>query len=192
MLRGDISSVSIPRNPLDVLAQQIVAMVAVDEWDVSELGDLIRRAYPYRDLPLEAFHSVLELISGRFGTVHLPVLRPRVSWDRVNDRLMPLPGTRHLAILNGGVIPDTGQYAMVLEDGKTRLGELDEEFVFERRLGDTFVLGTGQWRVLQITNDRVIVAPCDESEAMLPFWKGEGLGHDWEFGARSWWCSTRR
>jgi ATP-dependent helicase Lhr and Lhr-like helicase len=184
MLRGDISSVSIPRNPLDVLAQQIVAMVAVDEWDVSELYDAIRQSYAYRELPLEAFQSVLELISGRFGTADLPVLRPRVSWDRVNDKLIPLPGTRHLAILNGGVIPDTGQYAMVLEDGKTRLGELDEEFVFERRLGDTFVLGTGQWRVLQITNDRVIVAPCDESEAMMPFWKGEGLGHDWEFGTR--------
>lgn len=183
MLRGDISSVSIPSNPLDVLAQQIVAMVAVDEWHVSDLYALIRQAYSYRELPLEAFHAVLELISGRFGTIHLPVLRPRVSWDRVNERLMPLPGTRHLAILNGGVIPDTGQYAMVLEDGKTRLGELDEEFVFERRLGDTFVLGTGQWRVLQITNDRVIVSPCDESEAMMPFWKGEGLGHDWEFGS---------
>lgn len=184
MLRGDISSVSIPRNPLDVLAQQIVAMVAVDEWDVPQLFELIRRAYPYRELPIEAFHAVLELISGRFGTAHLPALRPRVSWDRVNDRLSPLPGTRHLAIVNGGVIPDTGQYAMVLEDGKTRLGELDEEFVFERRLGDTFVLGTGQWRVLQITHDRVMVAPCDESEAMMPYWKGEGLGHDWEFGTR--------
>ncbi|MCK5828263.1 hypothetical protein KAH43_07055, partial [Candidatus Bipolaricaulota bacterium] len=161
---------------------QIVAMVAVDEWDVPDLYRRIRRAYPYRALPLEAFHSVLELISGRFGTTQLSVLRPRISWDRVNDQLIPLPGTRHLAILNGGVIPDTGQFAMVLEDGKTRLGELDEEFVFERRLGDTFVLGTGQWRVLQITNDRVVVAPCDESEAMMPFWKGEGLGHDWEFG----------
>lgn len=183
MLRGEISGVRIPRNPLDVLAQQMIAMVAVDEWNVPDLYRRIRCAYPYRDLPVETFQSVLALISGRFGTAHLPVLRPRVSWDRVNDRLNPLPGTRHLAILNGGVIPDTGQFAMVLEDGKTRLGELDEEFVFERRLGDTFVLGTGQWRVLQITNDRVIVAPCDESEAMMPFWKGEGLGHDWEFGA---------
>ena len=184
MLRGDISSVKIPRNPLDVLAQQIVAMVAVDEWDVRELFEHVRRAYPYRELGRESFDAVLELISGRYGTSCLPVLRPRVSWDRVNDRLVPLPGTRHLAILNSGVIPDSGQYAMVLEDGVTRLGELDEEFVFERRLGDTFVLGTGQWRVLQITNDRVIVAPCDESEAMMPFWKGEGLGHDWEFGTR--------
>lgn len=184
MLRGDISSVSIPRNPLDVLAQQIVAMVAVDEWDVDTLYDHIRCAYPYSELPVEAFRAVLELISGRFGTAHLPVLRPRISWDRVNNRLLSLPGTRNLAILNGGVIPDSGQYAMVMEDGKTRLGELDEEFVFERRLGDTFVLGTGQWRVLQITHDRVIVAPCDESEAMMPFWKGEGLGHDCEFGHR--------
>lgn len=184
MLRGDISRVTIPRNPLDVLAQQVVAMVAVDDWDVEDLEHLVHRAYPYRDLPHEAFRSVLELVSGRFGSDDLPVLRPRVSWDRVNNRLEALPGTRHIAILNGGVIPDSGQYAMVLDDGRTRLGELDEEFVFERRLGDTFVLGTGQWRVLQITNDRVIVSPCDETEAMLPFWKGEGLGHDWEFGTR--------
>ncbi len=182
MTRGDISRVSIPRNPLDILAQQIVAMVAVDEWDEAALYERIRCAYPYRELTLEAFHAVLELMSGRFDTAHLPVLRARIAWDRVNSRLLPLPGTRSVAILNGGVIPDSGQYAMVLEDGKTRLGELDEEFVFERRIGDTFVLGTGQWRLLQVTHDRVIVAPCDESEAMMPFWKGEGLGHDWDFG----------
>ncbi|MFC2082792.1 DEAD/DEAH box helicase [Candidatus Bipolaricaulota bacterium] len=184
MLRGEISNVSIPRNPLDVLAQQIVSMVAVDEWDVDALYNRIRCAHPYRELPIESFNSVLELISGRFRSASVPVLRPRVSWDRATNRLYPLPGTRHLAILNGGVIPDTGQYPMVLEDRKTRLGELDEEFVFERRLGDTFVLGTGQWRILEITHDRVIVGSCDEAEAMLPFWKGEGLGHDWEFGAR--------
>lgn len=184
MLRGEISDVSIPRNPLDVLAQQIVAMVAVDEWDVDALFERIRCAHPYRELPIETYYSVLELASGRFRSSQLPVLRPRVSWDRTTNRLYPLPGARHLAILNGGVIPDTGQVPMVLEDGKTRLGELDEEFVFERRLGDTFMLGAGQWRVLEITNDRVIVAPCDESEAMMPFWKGEGLGHDWQFGVR--------
>ncbi|MBE0635449.1 hypothetical protein IH601_05590, partial [Candidatus Bipolaricaulota bacterium] len=182
MLRGEVSHVSIPRNPLDVLAQQVVAMVAVDEWDVDTLYACIRRAYPYRDLPIDGFHCVLEMISGRFDTSSLPVLRPRVSWDRIHNRLMPLPGTRQQAILNGGVIPDTGQYPMMLEDGKTRLGELDEEFVFERRLGDTFVLGTGHWRILEVTADRVIVAPSEESEAMMPFWKGEGLGHGYEFG----------
>ncbi len=184
MLRAEISSVTIPRNPLDVLAQQIVAMVAVDEWDVAALYERIRCAYPYRDLPQETFESVLAMISGRFRSSGMPVLRPRVSWDRATNRLYSLPGTRHAAILNGGVIPDSGQYAMVLDDGTTRLGELDEEFVFERRVGDSFVLGTGRWRIQEITNDRVIVSPCDEIEAMMPFWKGEGLGHDWEFGVR--------
>ncbi len=182
MRRGDISSVAVPTNPLDVLAQQVVAMVAVDEWQVDELYQCIRHAYPYRDLPLESFLSVLEMISGSYRSPDLPVLRPKVSWDRATHRLYAMPGARHTAILNGGVIPDTGQYPMVLEDGKTRLGELDEEFVFERRLGDTFVLGTGQWKILEITNDRVIVSAIDETEAMMPFWKGEGLGHDWEFG----------
>ena len=134
MLKGQISSVRLPNNPLDVLAQQIVAMVAVDEWDVDALYARVRCAYPYRSLSRDSYVSVLELVSGRFRSSHLPVLRPRISWDRVTNRLHPLPGTRHAAILNGGVIPDTGQYPMVLEDGKTQLGELDEEFVFERRL----------------------------------------------------------
>jgi len=184
MLRGEISDVSVPHCPLDVLAQQVVAMVAVEPWDVDGMWQRIRCAFPYRDLSRESFLSVLELVSGGYRTAELPALRPRVSWDRAANQLVALPGARHAAILNGGVIPDTGQYPMVLDDGHTRLGELDEEFVFERRVGDTFVLGTGQWRIARIAHDRVVVTPSEDAEAMMPFWKGEGLGHDAAFGER--------
>ncbi len=184
MLRGEISAIRVPRNPLDVLAQQMVAMVAMDEWTVDRLFDRIRRAVPYRDLPRETYLAVLELLAGRYRAPASPALRPRISWERSTGRLFPLPGSRHAVVLNGGAIPDTGQYVMVLEDGTTRIGELDEEFVFERRLGETFILGTGCWRILEVTHDRVIVAPAEEHEGMMPFWKGEGLGRDAEFGAR--------
>lgn len=182
MLRGEISAVRAPENALDVLAQQIVAMVALDPWTVDALYARIRQAYPYRNLPRKAFTSVLDLLSGRYRSPVLSALRPRVAWDRARDVLETLPGSRHAAILNGGTIPETGQFPMVLGDGKTKLGELDEEFVFERRLGQTILLGTSRWRILEIGADRVIVAPSEESEAVLPFWKGDGLGHDAEFG----------
>jgi len=182
MLKGEISAVRVPENPLDVLAQQIVAMVALDRWPVEDLFRRIRQAYPYRNLPREAFTSVVELVSGRYRSPGVSALRPRIAWDRGRDMLEALSGSRHAAILNGGTIPDSGQYAMVLEDGTTKLGELDEEFVFERRLGQTILLGTSRWRILEIGADRVTVAPSDETEAVMPFWKGEGLGHDAEFG----------
>jgi len=184
MRRGEISAVRAPENPLDVLAQQIVAMVALDSWTVDDLYARVRQAYPYRALPREVFTNVLELVSGRYQTPTVTALRPRISWDRTRQVLEALPGSRHTVILNGGTIPESGQYAMVLEDGKTKLGELDEEFVFERRLGQTILLGTSRWRILEIGSDRVIVAPSEEAEAVMPFWKGEGLGHDVEFGAR--------
>lgn len=184
MLRGEISAIHMPRSPLDVLAQQIVAMVAMDEWTVDRLYERIRCAAPYRDLPRPTYLAVLELLAGRYRAPGAPALRARISWERSAGRLYPLPGSRHTAILNGGAIPDTGQYAMVLEDAKTRIGELDEEFVFERRLGETFILGTGCWRILDVTHDRVIVAPAEEQEGMMPFWRGEGPGRDAEFGAR--------
>ena len=184
MRRGEISSIRIPRHPLDMLAQQIVAMVAMDDWTVDDLLERIRCAAPYQALPREAYLSVLELLSGRYRSPAAPALRPRISWERSSGRLYPLPGSRNAVLLNGGAIPDTGQYAMVLEDGTSRLGELDEEFVFERRLGETFILGTGRWRIVEIRHDRVVVAPTEEREVIMPFWKGEGLGRDAEFGAR--------
>ncbi len=182
MRRGEISPVHIPKNPLDVLAQQVVALVAVRERRVDDVFALVRRAAPYRDLPREAFLRVLDMLAGGYSTPDLHGVRPRISWDRAKDVLYPLPGSRHLAVVNGGAIPDTGQYAMVLEDGKTRLGELDEEFVYERREGETILLGTGRWRIVEIGSDRVVVAPSEEIAAQVPFWRGEGLGRDVEFG----------
>jgi ATP-dependent Lhr-like helicase len=182
MRQGAISPVHIPRNPLDVLAQQIVAMVAVDDWHVDDLYALVRQATPYRALPRESFHSVLDMLSGGYRDGAFARLRPRISWDRVNNVLYPLPGSRHVAIANGGAIPDTGQYPVVLQDGKTRLGEFDEEFIYERRVGETVLLGTGRWRIVEIGNDRVIVAPSDERAAQMPFWKGEGFGRSAQFG----------
>lgn len=184
MRRGEISAARAPENPLDVLAQQIVAMVALDPWDVDELYGRVRQAYPYRELPRQAFESVLELVSGKYRSPTLSALRPRIAWDRARNLLEALPGARQAVVLNGGTIPETGQYPMVLEDGKTKLGELDEEFVFERRLGQTILLGTSRWTILEIGTDRVVVAPSEETEAVMPFWKGEGLGHDAEFGRR--------
>jgi len=184
MLRGEISAIRIPRNPLDILAQQIVAMVAMDEWTVERLYERVRRAAPYRELPWESFLSVVDLVAGRYRAPDVPALRPRVSWERTSGRLFPMPGSRHAVLLNGGAIPDTGQYAMVLGDRTTRIGELDEEFVFERRLGDTFILGSGCWRIVDVTHDRVVVEPAESDEGMMPFWKGEGPGRDAEFGER--------
>jgi len=184
MRRGEISEVRCPENALDVLAQQVVAMVAVEAWSADALFASVRRAYPYRELSREAFEGVLELVSGRYRSPTLSALRARVAWDRARDCLEALPGSRQAVVLNGGTIPDTGQYAMVLEDGKTKLGELDEEFVFERRLGQTILLGTHRWRIVEIGADRVRVAPSETTEAVMPFWKGDGLGHDAAFGRR--------
>ncbi len=183
MRRGEISAVHVPESPLDVLAQQLVAMAAAEEWSAEALYRVVRRADPYHGLSREAFDGVLRMMSGAYHTPAFPGLRARVLWERSADRVSALPGAMLSALAAGGTIPDTGQYAMVLDDG-TRLGELDEEFVFERRVGDHFVLGTGRWRIVEIRHDRVIVAPSAVEEAQLPFWKGEGLGHDAEFGER--------
>ncbi len=182
MREGEIEPVRIPRMPLDVLAQQIAAMVAVREWDIDTLYACVRRAAPYHNLSHDAFVAVVEMLAGGYSLGPVRSLKPRISWDRVNNKLYPLPGTRHLAIVNGGAIPDTGQFPVYLEDGKTRIGELDEEFIYERRVGETLILGTGRWRIADIRADRVIVAPSNEPLAQMPFWRGEGLGRDPHFG----------
>ncbi len=173
MLRGDVEPVYTPRNPLDVLAQQIVAMVAVETWRVDDLYALVRQAYPYRDLSWQAFQATLDMLAGRYpSTVHRE-LRPRLAWDRVHNTVSALPGSRQLALRNGGTIPDRGTYGVYLPDGRTRLGELDEEFVFETRPGDVFLLGSHTWRVLEITDDRVIVADAAGEVPRMPFWRGD-------------------
>ncbi|HEX8201156.1 MAG TPA: DEAD/DEAH box helicase, partial [Isosphaeraceae bacterium] len=182
MLRGEVEALRVPTNCLDVLAQQVVACVAMDRWDVPALFDLVRGAYPYRDLSASAFEAVLGLVAGRFRAEAIRDLRPRVSWDRVHNRLHPLPGTAHLALVGGGTIPETGQYPLYLGDGGPRLGELDEEFVLERRLGEAFVLGTATWRIEAIEPHRVLVSRAEGREAQVPFWRGEAATRTAELG----------
>ncbi len=188
MAAGRVEEIRVPINCLDVLAQQIVAAVSVESWDVPALYALVRRAYPYRDLSPEAFEAVLEMISGRFrfgpegeASGSLTALQPRLSWDRVHNRLHGLPGSRQMALVNGGTIPDTGQYA-VYTSGGVRIGELDEEFVYERRIGDTFLLGTNTWRLDRVETDRVVVLPAEGAPAMVPFWHGERTGRSYDLG----------
>lgn len=187
MLEGDVEPTYSPENPLDVLAQQIVAMVACDEWDVHAMYDLVRRAYPYRDLSERAFESVLEMLSGKYdyaGEHGSAPLRARISWDRVNRRLRALPGSRLLAMMNSGTISDTGAFGVYLSDGKTKVGELDEEFVFETRAGDVFLLGSHVWRALDITDDRVVVGDAAGATPRMPFWNGDYPYRPFELGAR--------
>jgi ATP-dependent Lhr-like helicase len=187
MLEGDVEPTRAPANPLDVLAQQIVAMVAVEEYSVPELHDLVRQAYAYRDLSDKAFGSVLEMLSGKYALLAggaSSSLRARIAWDRVNQRIAALPGSRLLALSNAGTIPDTGAYDVYLADGKTRLGTLDEEFIFETRPGDTFLLGSNTWRVLEIRDDRVIVGDAPGAVPRMPFWRGDYPWRAYELGAR--------
>jgi len=193
MVAGRVEEIRVPINCLDVLAQQLVACTAMDDWSVPELFALVRRAYPYRDLSPQAFETTLEMISGRYRfadssdpklqppNARLAALQPRVSWDRVHNRLLALPGSQHMALINGGTIPDTGQYAAYTSNG-ARIGELDEEFIYERRVGDTFLLGTNAWRLESIEADRVIVSPAEGAPAMVPFWKGENTGRSYDLG----------
>jgi ATP-dependent Lhr-like helicase len=182
MLRGEVESLRVPTGCLDVLAQQVVACVAMDRWDAPALLDLVRGAYPYRDLTAAAFESVLKLVSGRFHVGTFRDLRPRISWDRVHNRLHPLPGSAQLALVGGGAIPDTGHFPLYLGAEGPKLGELDEEFVLERRVGEAFVLGTASWRIEAIEPHRVVVAPAVGRSAFMPFWRGEGATRTPELG----------
>jgi ATP-dependent Lhr-like helicase len=188
MLDAQVEEIRVPVNCLDVLAQQLVAMVAMESWEVPALYALIRRAYPFRDLTAQALEAVLEMICGRYRwhngdseAGRLAALQPRISWDRTHNRLHALPGSQQLALVSGGVIPDTGQYPAWTTDG-VRIGELDEEFIYERRIGDTFLLGTNSWRLENIDVDRVIVSPAEGMPAMVPFWKGENVGRSHGLG----------
>jgi ATP-dependent Lhr-like helicase len=182
MRQGDVEPSYTPQNSLDVLAQQIVAMVSVQDWDTASLFDVIHRAYPYHRLTPDLYRSVLDMLSGRYPSTAFRELRPRIAWDRVHDRLTALPGSRLLAIRNGGTIPDRGTFAAYLPDRKTRLGELDEEFVFETRPGDVFTLGASTWRVQEVTEDRLIVTPAPGYLPRMPFWRGDMPRRDYHLG----------
>jgi ATP-dependent Lhr-like helicase len=184
MLAGEVEPLRTPRNSLDILAQQIVAMVSVEPWDTDALYDLIRGAYPYAELTLRAYTAVLDMLAGRYPSAAHRELRPRLVWDRINNQLAALPGSRLLALTNGGTISDRGAFAAYLADGKTRLGELDEEFVYETRIGDTLLLGSQVWRVLEMTDDRVIVGDAPGATPRMPFWRGDFPWRPYELGER--------
>jgi ATP-dependent helicase Lhr and Lhr-like helicase len=182
MLAGEIESTVIPQNPLDVLAQQVVAMCALEDWDVEELGRLVRRAYPFRDLGPRALESTLDMLSGRYPSDEFAELRPRIVWDRVDGRLRGRAGAQRLAVTSGGTIPDRGLYTVnLVEDGR-RVGELDEEMVYETRPGENFVLGASTWRVLEVTPSQVLVAPAPGEIGKLAFWKGDSESRPVELG----------
>ncbi|WP_431729027.1 ATP-dependent helicase [Verrucosispora sp. TAA-831] len=173
-----------PRNPLDVLAQQIVAMVALDEWPVADLATVVRRAAPFAELPDSALHAVLDMLSGRYPSTAFAELRPRLVWDRATDLLTGRPGAQRLAVTSGGTIPDRGLFGVFLAGAEraARVGELDEEMVYESRVGDVFLLGSSSWRIEEITPDRVLVSPAPGQAAKMPFWKGDQPGRPVELG----------
>ena len=172
MIAADIEETGIPENALDVLAQQIVAEVAVKSWHYEDLLQLIRQSYCYRDLPRSAFKSVVEMLSGKFAAVPLQALSARLNWDRVNNQLIARRGSRLAAVLNGGTIPDRGYYGVYLENANVKLGEVEEEFAFESRVGEVFFLGNSEWLIKQIQQDRIIVSPMAAINPRAPFWKG--------------------
>ncbi len=186
MAGGRIESMRYPRNPLDVLAQQIVAMVALEPWQLDDLARVVRRAAPFAALPESALHSVLDMLAGRYPSEEFGELRARITWDRVTDTLAGRPGAQRLAVTSGGTIPDRGLFTVMTPGGAdgagSRVGELDEEMVYESRVGDAILLGTSSWRVEDITHDRVIVTPAPGVPARLPFWKGESIGRPLELG----------
>ncbi|MEU6866965.1 ATP-dependent helicase [Streptomyces sp. NPDC046876] len=187
MRSGSIESLRIPSNPLDVLAQQLVAMTAMDTWQLDELLALVRRAAPFAALPESAFTGVLDMLAGRYPSDAFAELRPRVVWDRVAGTVTGRPGAQRLAVTSGGTIPDRGLFGVFLagadpKKGGGRVGELDEEMVYESRVGDVFTLGTSSWRIEDITRDRVLVSPAPGVPGRLPFWKGDQLGRPLELG----------
>jgi ATP-dependent Lhr-like helicase len=189
MRAGQIESVHIPANPLDVLAQQIVAMVAMDTWTVPELGRLVRQAAPFENLGERSLEAVLDMLSGRYPSADFAELRPRIVWDRATGELTPRPGAAYLVRVSGGTIPDRGVYGVYLAgeraDPKSskRVGDLDEEMVYESRVGDTFMLGSSTWRIQEITPNAVYVTPAPGMPGRLPFWKGDSPARPAELGA---------
>jgi ATP-dependent Lhr-like helicase len=190
MRAGEVEETAYPRNPLDVLAQQIVATVAGGPSTADALFELARRAAPFAELPRSSFDGVLDMLSGRYPTADFRDLRPRITWDRTRGRVTAREGSQRLAVTNGGTIPDRGLYGVFLRDsgsegkgkGSRRVGELDEEMVFELREGEVFLLGASSWRADEITRDRVIVTPAAGQAGKTPFWHGDRPGRPRAFG----------
>ena len=187
MRAGEIEELQIPHNPLDVLAQQIVAMTAVDDWLVDELEQTVRKAAPFGGLTRPILEAVLDMLAGRYPSEDFAELRPRIVWDRVAGTIRARPGAQRLAVTSGGTIPDRGLFGVFLASDTAskqprRVGELDEEMVYESRVGDVFVLGASSWRIEDITPDRVLVTPAPGQPGKLPFWHGDTPGRPAELG----------
>ena len=190
MVAGLIEETRVLRNPLDVLAQQIVAMVAVEDLKVEEVAEVVAGAYPFADCSPALLENVLDMLAGRYPSDEFAELRPRIVWDRAEATLRPRAGARMLAVVSGGTIPDRGLYGVFTpgpagSGGKehwNRVGELDEEMVYESRVGETFLLGATTWRIEEITRDRVVVTPAPGQPGKMPFWHGDGLGRPAELG----------
>lgn len=189
MYAGQLETLTPPRNPLDILAQQTVAAVSMDPINVDDWYALVRRASPWKDLPREAFDATLDMLAGRYPSGDFAVFRPRIIWNRETGLLTARPGAQLLAVTSGGTIPDRGMFSVLLPEGdeqagSRRVGELDEEMVYESRVNDIITLGASSWRIQQITRDQVIVVPAPGRSARLPFWRGEGVGRPAELGER--------
>ncbi len=193
MRAGEVEATSYPRNPLDVLAQQIVAMTAMDELSVDRVFELVRRAASFAKLPRTAFDGVLDMLSGRYPSDDFAELRPRITWDRHLGVITPRAGAHRLAVTSGGTIPDRGLYGVFTATGdrdsteagaSRRVGELDEEMVFELRPGEVFLLGASSWRAEMITADRVVATPAPGEPGKMPFWHGDRPGRARAFGMR--------
>jgi ATP-dependent Lhr-like helicase len=182
MREGAIEPLRVPRNALDVLAQQVVAMCAMDRWALADLERVVRGAHPYAGLTRELLVAVLDMLDGRYPSTEFADLRPRIEWDRETDQLTARKGARALALLSGGTIPDRGLYPVTVGPDGPRIGELDEEMVHETRVGTPIVLGASTWRILDVTRDRVVVEPAPGEPGKLPFWHGEGVGRPIELG----------
>ncbi len=186
MRDGEIEELKIPLNPLDVLAQQVVAMTALDDWPVDELERTVRKAAPFSGLTRPVLEAVLDMLAGRYPSEEFAGLRPRIIWDRVTGIIRARPGAQRLAVTSGGTIPDRGLFGVFLAAGgdrqPRRVGELDEEMVYESRVGEVFVLGASSWRIEDITPDRVLVSPAPGQTGKLPFWHGDTPGRPAELG----------
>ncbi|MFG6402147.1 DEAD/DEAH box helicase [Microbacterium sp. P04] len=184
MLAGQIESISVPQNPLDILAQQTVAACALGAIDVEDWYETVKRSAPFRSLPRSAYEATLDLLAGRYPSDEFAELRPRVVWDRDQGTLTGRPGAQRIAVTSGGTIPDRGLFGVFIagESQNARVGELDEEMVYESRVNDVFTLGTTSWRIVEITHDRVNVLPAFGQPGKLPFWHGDGLGRPAELG----------
>lgn len=187
MTAGDLEPLAVPRNPLDILAQQTVAAAAMDDLTPDDWYAAVRKAAPFSDLGRDMFDAVMGMMTGAYNTEEFSAFRPPLVWNHDDDIISARPGAQRLAVTSGGTIPDRGLYTVVLPEADTgkgprRVGELDEEMVYESRVGDVITLGTSTWQIQEITRDRVVVTPAPGRTARLPFWHGDGDGRDSGFG----------